>query len=149
MHVYLVQHAEAHSEDADPARHLTEQGSRNARTLGRFLSDHGFRPSSIWHSGKTRSQETAQAIAEAFEEEIELVERQGMAPNDHPKKVLDELEKGVMIVGHMPFLSRLAASLVTGHEKCHVLSFQYARCACLRRENKSWSVSWMVDPEFL
>jgi len=149
MHVYLVQHAEANAEEIDPARHLSEKGSSDAQTLGRFLADHGFRPSSIWHSGKTRSQETAQAIAHAYDEEIELIEKRGMAPNDNPKQILDEIERGIMIVGHLPFLSKLAASLVTGHEKCHVLSFQYGRCAYLKREHKHWSVGWMVDPEFL
>ena len=123
MKVFLVQHAEAKSEEEDPARHLTDKGVVDAEKLGKFLADNGVRPLEIWHSGKTRAAQTAKAIADCFQEEIELVEKHGMAPKDHPKPITEELQDGVMVVGHLPFLGKMAARMLTDHEKVPIVSF--------------------------
>jgi len=149
MRVFLVQHAEANSDEIDPGRHLTEKGIEDAKKLAGFLKSFKILPSAIWHSGKTRSEETAQLIASVYPEKVDLIEKRGMAPNDHPKSISEHLEHELLIVGHLPFLSKLASGLLTGHEKANILSFQHGCCVALGKEGRHWSVLWMVDPGFL
>lgn len=149
MKVFLVQHAEAKTEEEDPGRHLTEKGVQDARNLGKVLAERKIIPSAFWHSGKTRSLETAKTMASFFDKDIPFEEMHGMAPNDHPGPVADQLKDGVMVVGHMPFLSKMVARMISGHEKAQVATFDYARCACLAGDGKRWIIEWMLDPAFI
>jgi len=48
------------------------------------------------------------------------VEREGLGPKDQvaaTKEALEQTDGDVMIVGHLPFLGKLVALLVTGSEK--------------------------------
>ena len=149
MKVYLVQHGEAAPEEQDPARHLTEKALQDAKCLGRALAANSLRPSEIWHSGKTRTQETAKAIAAAFEGEIPLVEKTGMAPNEHPGPLVDQLKDDVMVVGHQPFLGKMVGRMVSGHEKAQIVNFDHLRCACLSGDGKRWAVEWVQEARLL
>jgi phosphohistidine phosphatase len=54
-----------------------------------------------------------------------------------------------MIVGHLPFLDKLASALLCGNENQKVVSFQYGCIVKLVRndETKAWSIKWMVIPD--
>jgi len=54
-----------------------------------------------------------------------------------------------MIVGHLPFLARLASYLVMGSEEPPLVRFRYGGVVCLERtgEGEPWMVSWMIVPE--
>jgi phosphohistidine phosphatase len=55
-----------------------------------------------------------------------------------------------MIVGHMPFVSRLAALLLTGFEAPPVVTFVNAGLVCLERTGDNrWQVEWSVTPDLL
>ena len=52
-----------------------------------------------------------------------------------------------MIVGHLPFLGKLVALLVTGREELEIVEFQYGGVVCLeRRAGGSWKIGWMITP---
>ena len=55
----------------------------------------------------------------------------------------------LMLVGHLPFLDRLANLLVTGNTETTVISFHNAGIVCLEEEDGHWSVSWAVTPELV
>lgn len=114
MRVYLVQHADALPADADPARPLSPTGVRQADGAARFLASLSVRPDRIVHSGKERARHTAEIIATALG--CASVEpRAGIDPNDDPAPIAEELIAATdspMIVGHMPFLRRLANALL-------------------------------------
>ena len=52
-----------------------------------------------------------------------------------------------MLVGHLPFLSKLASRLVTGSEDTAVVSFRAGTAVCLERsEEGQWQVAAVVPP---
>ena len=55
---------------------------------------------------------------------------------------------GTMLVGHLPFMARLAGRLVTGDEQLHVADFVPGTVLCLEpAAGDRWCVAWMVRPE--
>jgi len=55
-----------------------------------------------------------------------------------------------MIVGHLPFLGKLASLLLTGCESANTVAFKQGGIVCLSRsELKQWQINWMVTPEIL
>ena len=77
----------------------------------------GFAPAAIWHSGKLRSRETAEAFLRACAPFAQFRMIRGLLPEDPPEWLRDELaaeDRDVLLVGHMPHISRLTALLSGG-----------------------------------
>lgn len=153
MRIYLVQHGEAKSQEIDPDRHLTEKGIDDVKKTAAFLKKAGVRVKTIWHSGKTRAEETAGILASAVSTERGAVRHDGLAPNDNISAIKDELSdksEDMMIVGHLPFLSKLASKLVAGDESSGVAAFQQGGVVCLERgDDKIWTIQWMIIPQLI
>jgi phosphohistidine phosphatase len=151
MRVYLVQHGESKSEEADPQRHLTDSGIDEVRRVADFLGPLELVVDSVWHSGKTRAQQTGELLAEVLRARLE--QRAGLGPKDQvaaTKETLEQTGGNLMIVGHLPFLGKLAALLVTGSEENEIVKFQFASVLCLERhEGVKWKVAWMITPALL
>jgi phosphohistidine phosphatase len=153
MKLYLVQHGEATTEQVDPARPLTAKGRNDVQKIASFLKGAGLGPVVISHSGKTRARQTAEIIAAQLRPSDQVTERDGLAPNDPVKSVAKEVSgvaNDLMIVGHLPFLGKLAARLLAGVESKNVVAFRQGGIVCLQRnEDQTWQVAWMVIPELL
>jgi len=151
MRIYLVQHGESKSEEEDPQRHLTDRGIEEVQYVADFLRPPKIKVDTVWHSGKTRAQQTGQLLAEVLR--ARLVQRAGLAPKDQVAATKDALEQiggDLMIVGHMPFLGKLAALLVTGSEENEIVEFQCGCVLCMeRRGDVKWKVAWMITPALL
>jgi phosphohistidine phosphatase len=152
MNVYLVQHGNALSKDEDPDRPLSERGVADVTKVAAFVRPIGLSVSTIWHSGKTRARQTAERLAEAVTADEGTAERGGLKPKDDVGPVAKEIEQaGVdrMIVGHMPFLARLAGQLVCGNAAAAPVAFAQGGVVALERTDDGWSVAWMIVPELL
>ncbi len=153
MRLYLVQHGEAKSKEEDPDRGLTDKGIRDVEKVAVALKSLNLRIDSHWHSGKTRARLTAEILHPSIASSCELIERDGLSPNDPVgdlKQVIEEGGADIMIVGHLPFLNRLAALLVIADENSDVVTFQNGGILCLEyRETDNWSIVWMIIPEVL
>jgi phosphohistidine phosphatase len=155
MQVYLVQHGESKPKEIDPERRLTESGARAVQKVADFLrTSGGFQVDAIWHSGKPRAQQTAELLRPATRADEEAVMlHDGLAPKDAVEPIQRELEQGnsnVMIVGHLPFLGRLAALLLTGNADKEVVAFQFGCVVCLNRDDAGrWKLEWMMVPKLL
>ena len=71
---------------------------------------------------------------------------------DDPKMfpVYEEMGDDMVLVGHLPFMDRLAARLVVGREDVTLVAFHTSSCMCLERQDDGgWSVVWMLSPELL
>jgi phosphohistidine phosphatase len=151
MRIYLVQHGESKSAEKDPQRHLTDSGIDEVQRVADFLRPLELAVDTVWHSGKTRAQETGELLAEALR--APLVQRAGLGPKDQVAATKEPLEKmggNVMIVGHMPFLGKLAALLVAGSEEKEIVEFQFGTVLCIeRRDQLKWKVAWMITPALL
>jgi len=55
-----------------------------------------------------------------------------------------------MIVGHLPFLEKLASFLVCGDEGAKAVMFRYSAIVCLeKKESGRWAVDWIIKPEMI
>ena len=152
MRLYLVQHGEATSKEINPDRPLTKKGKKDVSQMSEFLKKKGIRVIATWHSEKLRAIQTAQILGEAIS--VEIVKQEGLAPNDPVDKWLEELNtrvKDVMMVGHLPFLERLASLLLAGDESSQIVAFKPGAVACLKREDagEKWSLAWIKLPELV
>jgi phosphohistidine phosphatase len=152
MKLYLVQHGEAKSEQEDPRRGLTDQGKRNIQKTADFFAKLSPELGEIRHSTKLRAAETAQLLAGALGKEDLLRECEGLAPNDPVKPLaqeLDSVDRPLLVVGHLPFLSKLASLLLCGDEGRAPITFSYAGIVCLGRNEDRWQVEWIFTPDLL
>jgi phosphohistidine phosphatase len=60
--------------------------------------------------------------------------------------MLGNESRPLMLVGHLPFMARLAAHLVTGDAERSVLRFHQGGIVCLEREDDRWLVAWALTP---
>ena len=144
--LYLVQHGEAKSKTEDPQRPLTERGRDDVAGVAAFAARTGLQVRQIRHSGKRRAEETASILAERLSPVEGVVAISGLAPRDDVRPVAEALSsetRPVMLVGHLPFLDRLASLLVTGDAERSIVRFQMGGIVCLVREDEKWVVGWM------
>jgi phosphohistidine phosphatase len=151
MKLYLVRHGEAKSEYEDPERRLTEPGRRDVQRLATRLERLKLPVGAVWHSGKARAQETAQIMHGAVVCPAEPMVHAGLGPDDPPDVVQAEIERSepsLMIVGHLPFLARLASLLLVGWTEGVTVDFQPGGVVCLERPRpgQKWQVLWSVAP---
>ena len=81
-----------------------------------------------------------------------VVSVSGLKPNDDVHPMIEAIHRqdgSLMLVGHLPFLGRLASMLVAGNTETTVIRFQNAGIVYLAEEDGHWSVSWVVTPELL
>ena len=56
----------------------------------------------------------------------------------------------LMIVGHLPFLEKLASFLICGDEGSKAVVFRYSAVLCLERTGPGrWAVDWLLKPEMV
>jgi phosphohistidine phosphatase len=114
----LVRHGEATSTAENPERPLTDVGRQHAERVASWLKRCGHGVDEIRHSDKLRALETAKIFGNRLEVPPAKVRRSpGLKPHDDPAPLAVELEveeRPLMIVGHLPFLNRLASVLLVG-----------------------------------
>ncbi|MHC1579519.1 MAG: phosphohistidine phosphatase SixA [Candidatus Alkanophagales archaeon] len=150
VRVYLVQHGEAKSEEEDPARPLTDKGREEARRVATYVSKFAH-VSKILHSGKLRAAQTAEIMAGALKPPGGVGRADALEPLADPKiwaERLRDADDDIMLVGHLPHLSKLASLLLTGKEDVEPVKFRMAGVVCLERDEEGkWALLWMVTPE--
>ena len=117
MKVLLVHHADAVGPHVDPQRPLSSLGRLQAASLAEAAATAGFVPAAIWHSGKLRGRETAEAFLHRCAPFAEFKMIRGLLPEDPPEWLRDALAaetRDVLLVGHMPHIVRLAHLLSNG-----------------------------------
>ncbi len=117
VRLVIVRHAEAASGEPDELRPLTSEGRDAARALGQRLASEGVRPDAVLTSPLLRARETAQELARPTGLEAEPDER--LAPGATAEAVraaVEERGETVIVVGHQPDCSRIAAALAGGDE---------------------------------
>jgi phosphohistidine phosphatase len=153
MQLYLFQHGAAKSESEDPERSLTDDGRKTIEQMADHLSLLGLSLERIEHSEKLRARQTAEILAARLRPCEGTVQIASMAPNDDVEPVRERLQtesKNLMLVGHLPHLSRLVARLL-GMEKDRVLvEFRMGGVVRLDRgPSGEWAVRWALTPELL
>jgi phosphohistidine phosphatase len=153
MHVYLVQHGAAKTEAEDPQRGLTDEGRRSVERMAEFLAPLALELDRIEHSDKLRARQTAELLAARLRPAGGTRQIAGIGPNDDVEPMrarLEQEQQNVMLVGHLPYLSRLAARLLGLPAEWAAVRFQVGGVVRLDREEaQHWVVRWVVLPELL
>ena len=152
MKLYLMQHGEAMSKADNPERPLNEQGRGHVRKVAAFLAQAGIHIDQIRQSGKCRAAETAAIVAEKLHRQDAVISVTGLNPNDEVQPLVESLQQetnNIMLVGHLPFLNRLAGYLLSGDPERTVVQFKNAGVVCLEYQAGEWTLAWSVVPELL
>ena len=153
MRLYLVQHGEAVPADVDPTRPLGDRGRTDVRRMATFLAQGGVCADRVWHSGKRRAEQTAAILTAALPPGPAPMARAGLDPRDPTAGVAREgaaWEEHVLLVGHLPFMARLASRLVAGRDDAGVVGFEPGSVLCLERTDRQrWTIACMLRPELL
>jgi phosphohistidine phosphatase len=150
--LYLVQHGEAKAKEEDPERPLTERGRKAVEHVAVWSARMGLNVDQIRHSGKRRAEQTAEIFAQHLKVPEGVVAVSGLAPNDDVVPVARALEqetRTLMLVGHLPFLSRLASQLLVNDSKKTIIRFKMGGLVGLAREAGLWSVACLVPPDII
>jgi phosphohistidine phosphatase len=121
VQLVIVRHAEAAAGEPDEMRTLTPEGREAARALGERLAAEGVRPDAVLSSPLLRARETAQELARPAGLEAEPDER--LAPGataESVKAAAADRGETVVVVGHQPDCSQIAAALTGGPEPAFV-----------------------------
>ena len=148
MKVYLIRHGHAKSSEEDPKRPLSDFGLVKIKKMSISALKMGLNVKEIWHSKKLRAKETATILADSFIIAIELKELKGLAPNDDVRPMANQLmerDEDIAIVGHLPFLNKLASLLLCGSEDVNIINFNPGMIICLNKEAaNNWSIEWGI-----
>lgn len=151
MELYLMQHGEAASKDVDPERPLTDLGKAEVARVARAAHLAGVTVSTVMHSGKLRALQTAEIVAKELGVNEPHSSIEGLSPNDDPTIVASSLESflsPVVLVGHLPHMSRLCSLLLAGDAERHPVQFRMGGIVSLiQDESGVWRLRWMLTPE--
>ena len=155
MDIYLMQHGAAVAEAEDPARPLSAAGRDAVERVAARVQAAGLQVDRCLHSGKLRAEQTATVLAAALGADVQI--RDGLNPGDPVAPFADwlahqaqrEPDGSIAIVGHLPFLDRLASLLVGGAEDTHAVRFQNAALVRLGPDptGTRFSVVWILPPD--
>jgi phosphohistidine phosphatase len=152
MLVYLVRHGEALSEEEEYSRPLSEPGRYHVHLICDLLaSSISIMPGYIYHSPKTRAAQTAALISEALSGSPPPSVQPGLLPQDDPSiwgVLLPDTDKDVLLVGHLPHLSRLASLLLLRDPGREIIDFSPGAVLCLEK-SAGWRVKWLLSPRVL
>jgi phosphohistidine phosphatase len=150
LNLYLMQHGEATSEQENPDRPLTATGRAAVEHVAARARSAGVRLDRRFHSGKLRAAQSAELLATALGGRIERLD--GLAPHDSVPPVaawLRRFAEPIALVGHLPFLGKLASLLVAGDEQVGVVRFSMGGLICLapHESAETFVVAWALPPE--
>jgi phosphohistidine phosphatase len=152
MTLFLVQHGKAKPETEDPERSLTDQGAEIVGRMADWAAQVGLAVDQIRHSGKRRAAQTATILAIGLRPPKGVNAVEGLSPKDDVTPVAESLrgdQGSIMLVGHLPHLSRLVSLLLTGNPESEVVRFRNAGIVCLTQQEGKWAVDWVMQPDLL
>jgi phosphohistidine phosphatase len=148
VRLYLVHHGDAVGPEVDPQRPLSAVGRASVDFLAGKAAERGVRPAVIWHSGKLRSKQTAEAFWRACNPFAEFSATRDLQPGDPPGWLRDRLigeTRDILLVGHFPHLPRLLA-LLLGQPEATAPEFPSHGLVALVPDagGQTWAEDWRI-----
>ena len=149
MRLYLVHHGEAVGPDVDPRRPLSNVGRAAVDFAAAKTAERGARPAIVWHSGKLRARQTAEAFWRACNALADLSATKDLQPDDPAIWMRDRLRaesRDILIAGHFPHLPRLLA-LLTGDSSGAHADFPPHGVVALTTDDdgETWREDWRLS----
>jgi phosphohistidine phosphatase len=152
MRLYLVQHGQAFPAAEHPDRSLTDQGRREVATVATLLARRQPPVSRIIHSGKTRTRQTAEILADHLTPGQPVEPAAGLDPDDPVEPwvaTANGWTEDRLLVGHQPFLGKLVSRLVLGEERA-LVDYRPGTVVCLEPTGAGdWRIVGMFGPALL
>lgn len=150
MRLYLVHHGDAVGPDVDVRRPLSAPGLASVERLASLAATRGAKPQVVWHSGKLRAKQTAEAYWRACNALAEFSATRDLQPDDQPSWIRDRLRfepRDLLLAGHYPHLPRLL-SLLRGGTDDTSAPFPQHGIVALRTDDdgETWTEEWRLDP---
>jgi len=118
-----MRHGQAdYAEKIDSQRNLTLHGISEVKVMGSWLKESMVTIDTIFVSPFKRAQQTAQLIAESFDNVMVMSTLDFITPSGNAKQVHDYLDSvtddfdNLLIVSHMPLVSYLVAELTADNQ---------------------------------
>jgi phosphohistidine phosphatase len=151
MALYLIQHGKSLPKDQDPDQGLSAEGIAETEQMAGLAKDYDVAVSQIRHSPKTRARQTAEIFAGALNLKEGIREVSGIKPLDDVTAYAADIDpaEDIMLVGHLPFMERMASFLITGSIDKPVLKFKNSGIVCLDKdpEAQAWVIQWALTPK--
>ena len=155
--IYLVHHGHAVGPGEDSMRPLSESGRIAVARLAGEARDRGVTPDVVWHSGKLRARQTAEAYWRACNPLASFAAARGLQPDDPPSWIRDQLAgdpstrlgagpRSIMVVGHMPHLPALLHLLNGAAAGPPAFDFPLHGCVALEPDGDRWKEVWRIKP---
>jgi len=151
VNFYLMRHGDAVSALENPQRPLSKEGCRRVEQTARMALQRNIEVSLVYHSGILRAMETAEILAAHLARNVRIAPLSGLLPEDDPTLVqaeLDAASNSILLVGHLPFMGRLAGLLVAGDPDRPVVDFAPATMVCCVRAAAQWQIDWQITPPY-
>jgi phosphohistidine phosphatase len=149
MNIYLVRHGDALSASANSERPLSALGREQAARAAHAIAERGAAIPLIHHSGILRAQQTAEIIAAVLIPAPVVELHTGLLPEEDPAIVAAELQgiqHSIALVGHLPYMRRLAGLLIHGDPEGAAADFLPATVLCCSRFGERWKTNWISAP---
>jgi phosphohistidine phosphatase len=148
VHVFLVHHGDAVGAEIEPSRPLSPSGHAGVKRLAEDAAARGAKPAVVWHSGKLRAKQTAEAFWRACNPFAEFAATRDLQPEDAPQWIRDRLRgesRDIMLVGHYPHLPSLL-TLLLGEDPASFVSFPQHGVVALTRDDdgETWREVWRI-----
>ena len=122
-------------------------GRAHVERLAALAAGRGVRPGVVWHSGKLRAKQTAEAFWRVCNALAQFSATRDLQPDDSAQWMRDRLvgeTRDVLIAGHFPYLPRLL-SLLTGDGA--ETDFPLHGFVALTTEDagNSWKEAWRLE----
>ena len=127
---------------------LSSVGRAATERLALAAAHRGAQPDAIWHSGKLRARQTAELLWQACNPRASCSAEHGLQPGDSPRWMRDQLSgetRSILIVGHMPSLTRLLASLLGEPDGSPSVQFPQHGCVALDADGNAWREVWRIE----
>ena len=153
MKLFLVQHGEQLPKEKDPSESLSEKGIKDVSKVAKFAQEAGIQIDEIFHSVKPRAKQTAEIFGKYIPPSHAIEEKEGLKSMDNIVYWLDTLEyyKGnLMIVGHLPFMTKLASFLLAHSQDEEPVKFKQGGIVCLEKDAQDeWHLLYAITPDLL
>jgi phosphohistidine phosphatase len=149
VRLFLVHHGDAVGPDVDPQRPLSPAGRQAVQRAAADAAARGAKPGVVWHSGKLRARQTADAFWRACNPFADFAATKDLQPGDPPDWIRERLSgesRDILIAGHFPHLPGLLALLV-GRGGGSPVAFPQHGVVALSTDDggETWREEWRIE----
>ena len=148
MRLVLVHHGHAVGPDVDPGRPLSAAGRAAVDRLAAAAAKRGVKPAVVWHSGKLRARQTAEAFWRACNAFAVFSATRDLQPDDPEEWIRDRLRgetREILIAGHFTHLPRLLDALLGDSASGRSFPLHGVVALVSEDEGATWKEEWRME----